>query len=185
MKPRPEFVTRSSSKWEHREGVTIHGGRRADPARRTTVSNHDDDPDARTSRLVALVAGTYNGPQRRSTPRRWLPDLGPSALRVWDSAQDARNRATVRATYGEALPCPHIAKTLATRHARYFEADPATLAPNSWESVALEVLAILDRAEVPAGKIYDIADIVNDVHYRARGMIEQAQSSSGKARIKY
>ena len=68
MKPRPEFVTRSSSKWEHREGVTIHGDRRADPARRTTVSNHDDDPDARTSRLVALVAGTYNGPQRRSTP---------------------------------------------------------------------------------------------------------------------
>lgn len=147
MKPRPEFVTRSSSKWEHRDGVTIHGDRRADPARRTTVSAHDDDPDARTSRLVALVAGTYNGPQRRSTPRRWLPDLGPSALRVWDSAQDARNRATVRATYGEALPCPHLPRSLAVRHARYFEADPATLAPNSWESVALEVLAILDDPE--------------------------------------
>ena len=43
-----------------------------------------------------------------------------------------------------------------------------------------EVLAVLDRAEVPAGKIYDIADIVNDVHYRARGMIEQAKSGSGK-----
>jgi formyl-CoA transferase len=38
-----------------------------------------------------------------------------------------------------------------------------------------EVLAALDRAEVPAGKIYDIADIVADVHYRARGMIEEAR----------
>ncbi len=43
-----------------------------------------------------------------------------------------------------------------------------------------EVLAVLDGAEVPAGKIYDIADIVNDVHYRARGMIEEARSGSGK-----
>jgi formyl-CoA transferase len=34
-----------------------------------------------------------------------------------------------------------------------------------------QVLAVLERAEVPAGKIYDIADIVNDVHYRARKMI--------------
>ncbi len=43
-----------------------------------------------------------------------------------------------------------------------------------------EVLAVLDRAEVPAGKIYDIVDIVNDVHYRARGMIEQARLSDGR-----
>jgi len=35
---------------------------------------------------------------------------------------------------------------------------------------ALELLA---RAQVPAGKIYDVADIVNDVHYQARGMLEQ------------
>jgi formyl-CoA transferase len=42
------------------------------------------------------------------------------------------------------------------------------------------VLAVLDGAEVPAGKIYDIADIVKDVHYRARGMIEEAKSGSGK-----
>lgn len=43
-----------------------------------------------------------------------------------------------------------------------------------------EVLAVLDGAEVPAGKIYDIVDIVNDVHYRARGMIEQARLSDGR-----
>ena len=35
------------------------------------------------------------------------------------------------------------------------------------------VLAVLDRAEVPAGKIYSIADIAADLHYRARDMIER------------
>lgn len=44
-----------------------------------------------------------------------------------------------------------------------------------------EVMEVLDRAEVPAGKIYDIADIVKDVHYRARGMIEQARLGDGRA----
>jgi len=44
-----------------------------------------------------------------------------------------------------------------------------------------DVLAELDRAEVPAGKIYDIADIVADVHYRARNMIEEARLSDGRA----
>ncbi len=42
-----------------------------------------------------------------------------------------------------------------------------------------EVLAVLDAADVPSGKIYDIADIVNDLHYRARGMIEEAHLPSG------
>ena len=42
---------------------------------------------------------------------------------------------------------------------------------------ALEVLA---RAEVPSGKIYDIADIARDLHYRARGMIEEAKLPGGK-----
>src|SRR6185369_10819407 len=34
------------------------------------------------------------------------------------------------------------------------------------------VLEVLDKAEVPSGRIYSIADIAADVHYRARGMIE-------------
>jgi formyl-CoA transferase len=47
-------------------------------------------------------------------------------------------------------------------------------------SVTLEeALALLARAEVPAGKIYDIADIVRDVHYQARGMIEQHRLPDG------
>ena len=43
-----------------------------------------------------------------------------------------------------------------------------------------DVLAVLDAADVPSGKIFDVADIVNDLHYRARGMIEEAKLSDGK-----
>jgi formyl-CoA transferase len=42
-----------------------------------------------------------------------------------------------------------------------------------------QALAVLSRAEVPAGKIYDIADIVRDVHYQARGMLEQHRLPDG------
>lgn len=42
-----------------------------------------------------------------------------------------------------------------------------------------EVLAVLDVADVPSGKIYDVVDIVNDLHYRARGMIEEAHLRDG------
>ncbi|MBI2311734.1 MAG: CoA transferase [Betaproteobacteria bacterium] len=43
-----------------------------------------------------------------------------------------------------------------------------------------EVLKVLEKAEVPVGKIYDIADIVADPHYRARGMIEQLKLPDGQ-----
>ena len=36
-----------------------------------------------------------------------------------------------------------------------------------------EALAKLEGAEVPSGRIYSIADIVADMHYQARGMIEK------------
>jgi formyl-CoA transferase len=42
-----------------------------------------------------------------------------------------------------------------------------------------EAMAVLNRAEVPAGKIYDVADIVRDVHFQARGMVEQHQLADG------
>lgn len=42
-----------------------------------------------------------------------------------------------------------------------------------------QVLAVLEKAEVPAGKIYDITDIVNDAHYRARAMIEEHRLKDG------
>jgi formyl-CoA transferase len=42
------------------------------------------------------------------------------------------------------------------------------------------VLQVLDKAEVPSGKIYDIADITADAHYRAREMIQAFQLDDGK-----
>ena len=42
------------------------------------------------------------------------------------------------------------------------------------------VLAALERAEVPSGRVYDAEDIVNDVHYAARRMIEQWHLPDGK-----
>ncbi len=43
-----------------------------------------------------------------------------------------------------------------------------------------EVLELLHAAEVPATRIYSIADIVRDAHYQARGMIERARLEDGE-----
>jgi formyl-CoA transferase len=42
------------------------------------------------------------------------------------------------------------------------------------------VLAALDAVDVPAAKVYDVADIVKDAQYLARGMIEQHTLPDGK-----
>jgi crotonobetainyl-CoA:carnitine CoA-transferase CaiB-like acyl-CoA transferase len=44
-----------------------------------------------------------------------------------------------------------------------------------------DVLQALENAEVPAGRIYSVADIVADPHYQARGMILDAQLPGGVA----
>ncbi|MET0311054.1 MAG: CaiB/BaiF CoA-transferase family protein [Burkholderiaceae bacterium] len=42
-----------------------------------------------------------------------------------------------------------------------------------------EALAALDAASVPAGRIYTVADIAADPHYRARGMIAEVAMEDG------
>ncbi|AXA24975.1 CaiB/BaiF CoA transferase family protein [Pseudomonas putida] len=42
-----------------------------------------------------------------------------------------------------------------------------------------QVLATLEAAEVPAGRIYSVADIVNDPHYQARDMLLDSQLPDG------
>jgi formyl-CoA transferase len=42
-----------------------------------------------------------------------------------------------------------------------------------------QVLAELERAEVPAGKIYTVADIAADPSYAARGMLQQVTLEDG------
>jgi crotonobetainyl-CoA:carnitine CoA-transferase CaiB-like acyl-CoA transferase len=42
-----------------------------------------------------------------------------------------------------------------------------------------DVLAALNDARIPAGKIYDAKDIANDPHYQARGMLLEARLDDG------
>ena len=42
------------------------------------------------------------------------------------------------------------------------------------------VLALLEKADVPGAKIYDIADIARDTHYAARQMIREFPLKDGK-----
>ena len=42
------------------------------------------------------------------------------------------------------------------------------------------VLKVLEEADVPSGSIYNIQDIVRDVHYQARDMIQQHKLDDGK-----
>ena len=42
-----------------------------------------------------------------------------------------------------------------------------------------QVLAALESADVPAGKIYTVADIAADPHYAARGMLQKVQMDDG------
>ena len=44
-----------------------------------------------------------------------------------------------------------------------------------------EALAALDAAQVPAGRIYTVADIAADPHYRARGMLQEVRMDDGTA----
>ncbi len=43
-----------------------------------------------------------------------------------------------------------------------------------------DVLAVLDKADVPSGRIYSIADIVADMQYQARAMIEKHELGDNK-----
>jgi formyl-CoA transferase len=66
----------------------------------------------------------------------------------------------------------------AGRVARVVELDAAIGSWTATRSVG-EVLAALDAASVPAGRIYTVADIAADPHYRARGMLDEMQMDDG------
>jgi formyl-CoA transferase len=68
----------------------------------------------------------------------------------------------------------------AGRVARVAEIDAAI---GQWaiEHTVDEVLAALDGAAVPAGRIYTVADIATDPHYHARGMLQQVRMDDGSA----
>jgi formyl-CoA transferase len=71
--------------------------------------------------------------------------------------------------------------SLAQNDGRVARNDEIDAAISTWTSrhTLAEVLAVLERAEVPVGKIYSAADIHADPHYRARGMIESVTIPDG------
>jgi formyl-CoA transferase len=72
--------------------------------------------------------------------------------------------------------------TLAANEGRVARADELDRAIEHWTRAhdLDAVLEALERAEVPCGRVYDAEDIVTDVHYAARRMIEQWQLPDGK-----
>ena len=66
----------------------------------------------------------------------------------------------------------------AGRVARVAELDEAIGQWTAQHSVA-DVLAALDQASVPAGRIYTVADIAADPHYKARGMLQEVPMDDG------
>ena len=71
--------------------------------------------------------------------------------------------------------------TLADNAGRAKRAEELDAAIGAWAAKhdAVTLLAILDRAQVPNGKIYSIADIVRDPQYLARNMIRQFTLEDG------
>ena len=68
----------------------------------------------------------------------------------------------------------------AGRVARVTEIDAAISAWTAKRPVS-EVLESLDKAAVPAGRIYTVADIAADPHYQARGMLQTLAMDDGSA----
>ena len=66
----------------------------------------------------------------------------------------------------------------AGRVARVAELDDVIGAWTAQRSVD-EVMTALDGASVPAGRIYSVADIAADPHYKARGMLDQVHMDDG------
>lgn len=71
--------------------------------------------------------------------------------------------------------------TLAHNDGRAKQSAMLDQAITAWTSCHAtdDVLAALERAEVPAGRIYSVADIVADPHYQARDMLLPAQLPGG------
>jgi formyl-CoA transferase len=70
---------------------------------------------------------------------------------------------------------------LARNDGRAAQTERLDAAISQWTSgrTLEEVLATLDAASVPAGRIYTAADIANDPHFAARGMIERRELPDG------
>jgi formyl-CoA transferase len=71
---------------------------------------------------------------------------------------------------------------LATNAGRAARAGELDAAIEAWtrDHALTDALDALERAEVPASRVYDAEDILNDAHYAARGVIERWKLPDGR-----
>jgi crotonobetainyl-CoA:carnitine CoA-transferase CaiB-like acyl-CoA transferase len=115
-----------------------------------------------------------------------LPGIAPSnTYRTEDNAYVviAGNSDPIFKRLMQVIGRPDLADdpALARNDGRAAQSAMLDAAITSWTShhSTEDVMAALERAEVPAGRIYSVADIVSDPHYQAREMLLQAQLPGG------
>jgi formyl-CoA transferase len=117
-----------------------------------------------------------------------LPGIAPTnAYRCADGgyAIVAGNGDSIFRRLMECIGRPDLAAdpALAGNAGRVAQVEMLDAAIGDWtaQRTVDEVLAALDAAHVPAGRIYTIADIAADPHYAARGMLQQVPMRDGSA----
>jgi formyl-CoA transferase len=114
-----------------------------------------------------------------------LPGIAPSnAYRCADGhALVAGNGDSIFRRLMQAIGREDLAHDPALAHnaGRVARVDEIDQAIGDWAATRSvdEVLAALDAASVPAGRIYTVADIAADPHYRARGMLQEVTFPDG------
>ncbi len=114
-----------------------------------------------------------------------LPGIAPSnAYRCVDGfALIAGNGDSIFKRLMQAIGRPDLATdaTLATNAGRVARASEIDRAIGDWTAghTVAAVLSVLDAAQVPAGRIYTVADIAADPHYQAREMLQEQQLTDG------
>ena len=116
-----------------------------------------------------------------------LPGIAPSnAYKCTDGyALIAGNGDSIFKRLMQALGRNDLAidPTLADNTGRVARVDEIDAAIGAWTASRTvdEVLAVLDGAGVPAGRIYTVADIARDPHYQARGMLQVVTLADGSS----
>ena len=115
-----------------------------------------------------------------------LPGIAPTnAYKCRDGkyALIAGNGDSIFRRLMELIERPDLAAdpVLAQNDGRVKNVERLDAAIGEWTSMHSldEVLAALNEARIPAGKIYDIADIAGDPHYHARDMILDSELPDG------
>ncbi|MFB4357970.1 CaiB/BaiF CoA-transferase family protein [Pantoea sp. BS_4] len=116
-----------------------------------------------------------------------LPGIAPTnAYRCKDGkyALIAGNGDSIFQRLMQIIERPDLAADTALAHndGRVKQVEMLDAAIEEWthQRTLQEVLTSLNESGIPAGKIYDAADIANDPHYKARDMLLSAKLPDGK-----